>query len=133
MLDDQHLAGVLTDHGLAQFGDALLNFVFSLSLTETSGRPRGTKVSDKTLAEAAARAGLRKYLPRRIGRGDVANSLEALLGFVWLKKLLTLDEMLNCLKTEGLTDTQNFAQDRKSTRLNSSHTVISYAVFCLKT
>src|SRR5436190_11800792 len=25
-----------------------------------------------------------------------------------------------------------FIQDRKSTRLNSSHTVISYAVFCLK-
>src|SRR5438034_5528276 len=25
-----------------------------------------------------------------------------------------------------------FASDRKSTRLNSSHTVISYAVFCLK-
>src|SRR5260221_3379378 len=25
-----------------------------------------------------------------------------------------------------------FDQDRKSTRLNSSHTVISYAVFCLK-
>src|SRR3954467_16005729 len=24
------------------------------------------------------------------------------------------------------------AQDRKSTRLNSSHTIISYAVFCLK-
>src|SRR5260221_9227118 len=26
----------------------------------------------------------------------------------------------------------NCAADRKSTRLNSSHTVISYAVFCLK-
>src|SRR5438034_7083971 len=26
----------------------------------------------------------------------------------------------------------NQPQDRKSTRLNSSHTVISYAVFCLK-
>src|SRR5256885_10751027 len=26
----------------------------------------------------------------------------------------------------------NFGQDRKSTRLNSSHLVISYAVFCLK-
>src|SRR5438034_7229953 len=25
-----------------------------------------------------------------------------------------------------------FPEDRKSTRLNSSHTVISYAVFCLK-
>src|SRR5256885_12364191 len=27
---------------------------------------------------------------------------------------------------------QDFAPDRKSTRLNSSHLVISYAVFCLK-
>src|SRR5438034_11625996 len=27
---------------------------------------------------------------------------------------------------------QRFQRDRKSTRLNSSHTVISYAVFCLK-
>src|SRR5438034_4014451 len=29
-------------------------------------------------------------------------------------------------------DTVMVEQDRKSTRLNSSHTVISYAVFCLK-
>src|SRR5260221_13393392 len=28
--------------------------------------------------------------------------------------------------------TAGFRRDRKSTRLNSSHTVISYAVFCLK-
>src|SRR5947207_13814819 len=31
-----------------------------------------------------------------------------------------------------VTCTQANPQDRKSTRLNSSHTVISYAVFCLK-
>src|SRR5438034_8846130 len=29
-------------------------------------------------------------------------------------------------------DARRTARDRKSTRLNSSHTVISYAVFCLK-
>src|SRR3712207_7153121 len=29
-------------------------------------------------------------------------------------------------------ETETFAQDRKSTRLNSSHANISYAVFCLK-
>src|SRR5438034_8351803 len=29
-------------------------------------------------------------------------------------------------------DSRRAAADRKSTRLNSSHTVISYAVFCLK-
>src|SRR5437588_7044172 len=32
------------------------------------------------------------------------------------------------IKSEGSSD----GRDRKSTRLNSSHTVISYAVFCLK-
>src|SRR5438034_2648680 len=33
---------------------------------------------------------------------------------------------------ERLTERLGGARDRKSTRLNSSHTVISYAVFCLK-
>src|SRR5947207_3747611 len=32
----------------------------------------------------------------------------------------------------GATGNSQRAEDRKSTRLNSSHTVISYAVFCLK-
>src|SRR5438034_5888716 len=32
----------------------------------------------------------------------------------------------------GTRDRETLHQDRKSTRLNSSHTVISYAVFCLK-
>src|SRR5260221_5340788 len=34
-------------------------------------------------------------------------------------------------KDHGLTG-ESKGRDRKSTRLNSSHTVISYAVFCLK-
>src|SRR3990170_4204043 len=34
---------------------------------------------------------------------------------------------------EGIDTVVNFAaEDRKSTRLNSSHQIISYAVFCLK-
>src|SRR5947207_4544943 len=36
------------------------------------------------------------------------------------------------LLTERIWETLDFKRDRKSTRLNSSHTVISYAVFCLK-
>src|SRR5947207_10097860 len=37
--------------------------------------------------------------------------------------------MRSVLKFGGTSELQ---EDRKSTRLNSSHTVISYAVFCLK-
>src|SRR5437764_15491743 len=34
--------------------------------------------------------------------------------------------------TRGLSDIAAMGRDRKSTRLNSSHRCISYAVFCLK-
>lgn len=105
-----NLQAIVTDSGLAQLGDALLNFAFSMALTEKTGKPTGTRVSDRILAEAAVRAGLRDDLPRRVNRGDVANSLEALLGFVWMAKLISLEEIIECLKTESLDPSQNFSQ-----------------------
>jgi len=107
-LNDDDLGKILTNAGLAQFGDSLLNFAYSIALTETTGRPRGTKVQDRILADAASRAGLRKRLPKRVGRGEVANSLEALLGHVWLQKMITLEEIVSCLKTENLDPGKNF-------------------------
>src|SRR3989442_11012059 len=38
----------------------------------------------------------------------------------------------SCRSTAPGTSTRSSARDRKSTRLNSSHVRISYAVFCLK-
>src|SRR5688500_20404528 len=35
-------------------------------------------------------------------------------------------------QVDGAAHHRHFGRDRKSTRLNSSHLVISYAVFCLK-
>lgn len=109
-MTSKSLKAILTDTGLAQLGDALLNFAFSMALTEKNGRPTGTRVLDKTLAEAAVRAGLREYLPRRVNRGDVANSLEALLGFVWIEKLITLDEVVVYLKAETPRTSTNFVE-----------------------
>src|SRR5438034_5526098 len=40
--------------------------------------------------------------------------------------------LLGLLDVSGAVDLRRLPEDRKSTRLNSSHTVISYAVFCLK-
>src|SRR5437588_4281926 len=51
---------------------------------------------------------------------DRIDEIVALLG----KVLIASGEKLHVRRGAGL--------DRKSTRLNSSHTVISYAVFCLK-
>src|SRR5437879_8686035 len=51
----------------------------------------------------------------------------------WLTRLLSADPM-NGEAAEALTRARGRAaqSDRKSTRLNSSHRCISYAVFCLK-
>lgn len=104
------LATILTSKQFAQFGDALLNFAYSLALTESTGEPKGTRVPDKVLAEAAVRTGLRKSLPRRVGRGEIANGLEALIGYLWLRKHLTLEDILSCLKAESPTPADNFAK-----------------------
>src|SRR5215208_7943728 len=40
--------------------------------------------------------------------------------------------LVDALSEGGIGPTADAARDRKSTRLNSSHVAISYAVFCLK-
>lgn len=79
-------------------------------LTEKTGRPQGTKVQDKVLAAAAVKAGLRKYMPRRVNRGDVANGLEALLAYTWTRKLLSFEEITAYLASDTDTTSDSFAK-----------------------
>src|SRR3989442_3205049 len=46
--------------------------------------------------------------------------------------VLSLAEKKGLLKGKTVATDSTFLEDRKSTRLNSSHVRISYAVFCLK-
>src|SRR5258708_25582158 len=46
--------------------------------------------------------------------------------------LSDLDRLRQIAKSGGKNQVRAFVSDRKSTRLNSSHQIISYAVFCLK-
>src|SRR5260221_5327164 len=57
-------------------------------------------------------------------------SLHARGVFTWSEWAGALARELAAAAARGAPD--DGSQDRKSTRLNSSHTVISYAVFCLK-
>src|SRR2546422_1238629 len=66
----------------------------------------------------------------------------AILGLLFCWKLHEVEDQLGRIKTEDVRDVlRRLAlarpifkrqRDRKSTRLNSSHGYISYAVFCLK-
>src|SRR3712207_8409028 len=44
----------------------------------------------------------------------------------------TVRKAANAMVAMGMEEEENIGIDRKSTRLNSSHANISYAVFCLK-
>src|SRR5438105_8616209 len=46
--------------------------------------------------------------------------------------VFTSGELINDLATRRASSSLSASRDRKSTRLNSSHEWISYAVFCLK-
>jgi len=97
---ERRLRDVISDKKLARLGDAYLNFVFSLALTKSSRVPMGVKVSDRVLAEAARRAGIRDLLPSRTNRGDIGNSVEALVVYSWLNKQITIEESVMIMANE---------------------------------
>src|SRR5947207_9616248 len=68
------------------------------------------------VAQVPARVAFRRAGRMSVGRAQLLNVLE-----------MTLEPLVLVLSLWGVA-----LLDRKSTRLNSSHTVISYAVFCLK-
>src|SRR2546427_3856726 len=57
---------------------------------------------------------------------------ESIEGLVAPFRKVILQENLQTLSEAERTKLQKAFEDRKSTRLNSSHSQISYAVFCLK-
>jgi len=99
MSNEQIIRQILRDKQLASLGDAFVNFTYSLALTETKGKPQAVKVSDRILADAFRRSGLREYLGTRVSRKDLANAAESLLFEAYQRKLLTIDESVGILSS----------------------------------
>jgi len=100
MNNEETLRQVLRNKQLASLGDAFVNFVYSLALTQANGKPQSVKVSDKILANAFKLSGLRKYLGTRISKKDLANASESLLVDAYQKKLITIEESVKILSED---------------------------------
>lgn len=94
----RRLVDVLTDHKLASLGDAYINFVYSLALSNKRRQPSGERVKGQVLAEALRKAGLREYMPSRITRHMLADAVEALVVYAWLHRYITLEETIIILE-----------------------------------
>lgn len=88
------LTEIFMDQKLAKLGDAYVNFLYSLALSNKKGNPTGIKVKGSLLADAFKKAGLRKFLPSRIDRHKQADAAEALIVYVWIQGLMSLEESL---------------------------------------
>jgi len=97
----ESLSEVLMDQKLASLGDAYVNFLYSLSLSKKGGKPTGTKVKGRLLADAFKRVELRKFLPSRIDRHKKADDAEALIVYAWLRGSMTMEEGLKILEQNG--------------------------------
>jgi hypothetical protein len=96
----KNLEEVLLDKDLAGLGDAYVNLLYSLAVSQKSGHPTGAKVNNRVLAEAVRKAGLRKLLPRRIDRHVLGNAAEALIVFAWLADIVSFEVSLKILSEE---------------------------------
>src|SRR2546427_1004531 len=65
-------------------------------------------------------------------RGTFDPAQDRMMGTFALVRVLARNTALPVIAAGGIMDGEGIAADRKSTRLNSSHSQISYAVFCLK-
>ncbi|HDM88617.1 hypothetical protein DRO64_01115 [Candidatus Bathyarchaeota archaeon] len=98
VLEYQSLKDVLIDHDLAALGDAFVNFIYSLALSFRRGKPVGEKLDNETLASALREAGLRKILPFRMDRHEMANAAEALIVYAWLRGVMSMGDILRIIE-----------------------------------
>src|SRR5437762_7315588 len=90
--------------------------------------PRSTLFPYTTLFRSGARGDVRQVLPR----GDAGPAAEQAVEMELRQVRGSGDRGQARLRAEVGVDEADRSGDRKSTRLNSSHRCISYAVFCLK-
>src|SRR3712207_8348546 len=95
--------------------------------------PRSTLFPYTTLFRSVERSGWLLYDPTAdphivvdVGQQELHVAIVPLAGIRWLYGIVSPESAILAALREQV------RQDRKSTRLNSSHANISYAVFCLK-
>ncbi|MHA2034819.1 MAG: ribonuclease III family protein [Promethearchaeota archaeon] len=96
-----------TDKGLAKIGDGIVNLAYSMAksivLTRTNQNNNvlrtGLKVSKKILANSLKNANMKEFAKTRADAHDLADTVEALVAYVWLKNQISLHEIIEFLSS----------------------------------
>ncbi|WP_461866162.1 ribonuclease III family protein [Thermococcus sp.] len=101
------------DKNLSKFGDSLVNFVFSLAVSEYLGHPSAGRVPNASLAIALELAGLRYLLPPRTDKHEKGDIAEAIFAYAWLENKITIEEAVQILKANFTDDITHFTRKKE--------------------
>ncbi len=94
-----------TDKGLAKIGDSIVNLTYSVAksivLTRNSKINNtirtGMKVSKTILANALKKVDMKKFSKSRADAHVLADTVEALIAYVWFIEKMTIEDIINIL------------------------------------
>ncbi len=94
-----------TDKGLAKIGDGIVNLAYSMAksivLTRNNINNKisrtGLKVSKKILSNSLKNANMKDFAKSRADAHDLADTVEALVAYVWISNKISLNEIIDFL------------------------------------
>ena len=94
-----------TDKGLAKIGDGVVNLTYSVAksmyLTRNNKNNKiirtGKKVRKTILAEALKDANMKNFSRNRANAHDLADTVEAIIAYIWFSEKMAMEEMINLL------------------------------------
>jgi len=110
-----------TDKGLAKIGDGIVNTTYSIAksiyLSQKSTNKiyrTGLKVSKKILSKALINANMKHFAKNRADAHDMADTVEALIAFVFLNNNMGLKDLISFLSENFSGEMQNRVQEIES-------------------
>jgi len=105
--------------GLAKIGDGIVNLTYSVAksifLTKVNKNNKsirtGLKVSKKILAEALKKADMKKFSKSRADAHDLADTVEALIAYIWFSDKMTIEDIVNYLADSLRGDLYNRSEE----------------------
>ena len=122
-----------TDKGLAKIGDGIVNLAYSVAksiyLTRNNSNKEavrtGLKVSKKILSNALKNANMKNFAKNRADAHDLANTVEAIVAYVWLSNKMSLKEIIDFL-TENFSGTLQGRIDEINNAINAFTNLLNY-------
>jgi dsRNA-specific ribonuclease len=114
-----------TNKGLAKIGDELVNFTYSVAksiyLTKHSANSKviltSKKVGKIILANALKEANMKQFAKNRADAHDLADTVEAIMGYIWLSKKMDIEEIINFLASSLEGDLNNRNEEIKQAEI----------------